>query len=447
MRKILLLGYPPPPMVGDVKIEAAHYRTWQFLQPLLADGHQVCLCAGVAGEAAPDITMPAAWEKQLSYHYISFGQGGWQAALQQIHDTLAPDCIVAVNFSHCLYATRLKTDKPIWMDIYGDMLTILQAAAFRAQSDRGLITTAGFMRQVLRRGDVFSGCGQPQAHLTVGELAMSGRLNRHTFGYEFTRVILPGSPPRSEMPAAGNQSPDRAWLAQFGLSHNDFVVLWCGGYNTWTDIGTLFTGLEQAMAADERIHYLSVGASTYQGSDNVYERFLSLIASSPHRNRFHMLGWRPWSEMGAFYRSSDVGLNIDALHYETIYGTRTRLVEMIAAGLPVITSLGAELSYLLQEAGVALTFTVGDASRLRQQILTLALDDDCRHQMAARASHYAAHDLSFYQTTAPLRAWVSEPSPAPDRRRQSWNDVSQEWEHKARARLRWGLWQLTGRDK
>jgi len=249
------------------------------------------------------------------------------------------------------------------------------------------------------------------------------------------------------MLAADNQSPDRAWLAQFGLSQNDFVVLWCGGYNTWTDIGTLFTGLEQAMAADERIHYLSVGASTYHGPDNVYERFLSLIASSPYRDRFHMLGWRPWSEMGAFYLSSDVGLNIDALHYETIYGTRTRLVEMIAAGLPVITSLGAELSYLLQEAGAALTFVVGDAAGLRQQILTLALDDDCRRQVAARAGHYATHDLSFYQTTAPLRAWVNQPSPAPDRRPQSWADVGQEWEHQARARLRWRLWQLTGRDK
>jgi glycosyltransferase involved in cell wall biosynthesis len=442
MTKVLLLSYHPPQLMGEAKIEAAHYRTWQFLQPLLDDGHQVCLCAGTEGEAPPTFTLPADWQERLTYRYIPFGQKGWIAALQQAHDTFAPDCVVAVNFSHCLYATRLQSDKPIWMDIYGDMLTIMQASAFRVQSDRGLATVIGFMRQVLERGDIFSGCGRPQQHLTVGELAMTGRLNRHTFGYEFTRIILPGSPPKADLLA--KDSGGKEWLAQFGIQPDHFVVLWCGGYNTWTDVDTLFAGLEQAMSADARVHYLSVGASTYSGPDNVYDRFLRLSETSPHRHRFHLLGWRPWSEMAAFYQSSDVGLNIDALHYETIYGTRTRLVEMIAAGLPVITSLGAELSYLLQEASVALTFAVGDAANLSQQILALSQDEPRRLQMAAAAAHYAAHDLSFYQTTAPLRQWVAQPAPAPDRRPRSFNDTTKQWEHQARARLRLLLWRLKG---
>lgn len=37
-------------MVQGVKIEAAHYRTWQFLEPLLDDGHEILLCAGARGE-------------------------------------------------------------------------------------------------------------------------------------------------------------------------------------------------------------------------------------------------------------------------------------------------------------------------------------------------------------------------------------------------------------
>jgi hypothetical protein len=45
------------------------------------------------------------------------------------------------------------------MEIYGDMLTIIQGSTFRAQSDRGLASTSGFRRQVLQRGDVFLGCG------------------------------------------------------------------------------------------------------------------------------------------------------------------------------------------------------------------------------------------------------------------------------------------------
>ena len=105
-------------------------------------------------------------------------------------------------------------------------------------------------------------------------------------------------------------------MTKIGLDPKDFVILWCGGYNTWTDIDTLFGGMEWAMANDPNIKYLSVGASTYGTSHNNYERLLSMIQDSPHRNRFFMLGWRPWSELGDLYHESDVGVNIDALHYE-----------------------------------------------------------------------------------------------------------------------------------
>ncbi|NIN66592.1 MAG: glycosyltransferase, partial [Anaerolineae bacterium] len=84
------------------------------------------------------------------------------------------------------------------------------------------------------------------------------------------------------------------------------------------------------------------------------------------------LGWQPWSRIDAYYRESDVGINIDAYHYETVYGTRTRLLEMMGAGLPVVTSLGSELSYHLMDREAALTFEIGDWQRLSEHLLTLA---------------------------------------------------------------------------
>jgi glycosyltransferase involved in cell wall biosynthesis len=373
--------------------------------------------------------------------------------LQAAHDTFQPDCVVAVNFSHCLYVTKLQTSAPIWMEIYGDMLTIMQAFYHRNQSDRGLDTQIAFMGDVLRRGDVFSGCGEAQCHMLVGELAMVGRLNRRTFGYEFTRVILPGSPPRPASlstaavdpgPAA---RPQRQLLAGQGIADSDFVVLWCGGYNTWTDVDTLFCGLQAAMEENPRLHYVSVGANTYSAPDNVYERFARLIAASPFASRYHLLGWRPWSEMATFYRESNVGINIDALHYETIFGTRTRLVEMIAAGLPVVTSLGAELSYLLRDAGVALTFAVGDSQALGAALVQLAGDPQLTARMAQAALHYAGHDLSFAATTQPLRAWVTAPQPAPDRQPLGAGDWFRKGEYRARSVLRQVVWRVSGVDR
>lgn len=204
MSRILLIGYNPPQFVKNAKIEAAHYRTWQFLLPLLDDGHVVCLCAGADGEYISQPEIPESWMEQLVYQPVPFGKRGWVKKLQEAHDSFAPDCVVAVNFSHCLYATKLRTDRPIWMDIYGDVITIMQASCFRAGTNRGMSTSINFLHEVLRKGDVFSGCGKPQRHMLVGELGMSGRLNNLTFGYDFARVVLPGSPP-------GQQS--RNWLS------------------------------------------------------------------------------------------------------------------------------------------------------------------------------------------------------------------------------------------
>lgn len=443
MSKILLVGYNPPPLMGDNKIEAAHYRTWQFLDPLLQDGHQVCLCAGTPDEYLIQPTIPEGWRSQLTFVPIQFGQRNWQKALQATHDSFEPDCVVAVNYSHCLYVTKLKTSKPVWMDIYGDMLTIMQASTFRAQTDRGIFTTIGFMKEILRSGDAYSGCSEPQKHALVGELAMSGRLNSQTFGFKFAHTILPGAP-TPEITAI--KPPDRTFLKEQGIRNEDFVLLWCGGYNTWTDVHTLFAALEWAMAQDASIHYLSVGASTYGGPNTVYDQFQDLIAASQFQDRFHLMGWQPWSSINQYYRASDAGLNIDALHYETIYGTRTRLVEMMAAGLPVITSLGCELSYFLQSKRAGLTFEVEDWQELGQHIVYLAQDKSGRLDLARKSLTCAMDDLSFCTTTIPLRNWVKNPQMAPDRKMNDFKEQVKQFEFRARAVMRHALWKIANKE-
>ncbi|MBW7885136.1 MAG: glycosyltransferase family 4 protein [Caldilineaceae bacterium] len=444
MSKVLLIGYNPPQLVRNAKIEAAHYRTWQFLQPLVDDGHTILLCAGARGEPAEVEPVPPEWSRHVRHLAIPFGEQNWIRHLQRAHDAFMPDCIVAVNFSHCLYATRLRTDCPLWMDIYGDMLTIMQASFYRTHSDRGLPTSLAYMQQVLQTGDVFSGCGEPQGHMLVGELAMSGRLSRRTFGYEFVRVVRPGMPP--VMNGAGPASDRRACLAGRGIEDDDFVVLWCGGYNTWSDIDTLFQGLELAMSQVPKLHYVSVGASTYKGRDNVYERFSQMIERSPYHDRYLLLGWRPWHEMAGYYRASDVGINIDALHYETLYGTRTRLVEMIGHGLPIVTSLGSELSYLLDREAAALTFEVGDWEMLGARLVEFAKQPALRAETAQRANAFSANELSFYSTTAALRSWVNAPQRAPDKLPRTFGEAAQDLQYSARSQIRRLLWRVTGME-
>jgi glycosyltransferase involved in cell wall biosynthesis len=201
------------------------------------------------------------------------------------------------------------------------------------------------------------------------------------------------------------------------------------------------------MARHPKLHYVSVGASTYGAPEDVYTRLLTLIDGSRFRDRYHMQGWQPWQEIPRYYAESHVGLNIDAMHYETIYGTRTRLVEMIAGGLPVITTEGTELSYLLQASRAALTFEVGRWEQLGAQILRLARNEALRAEMARAALHSAQSEFSFAKTTECLRSWVESPALAPDRRPASNTEKLEEVRHRARAVVRSLLWKLVATDK
>ena len=444
MGQLLIIAYPPPPLTDHSKIEAAHYRAWQFILPILDAGHKVHLCTPPSNfRSTVDGSIPGDWRENLTWSTIPFHTLNWVSKLQRIHDSLNPDCIIAINFDCCLYATKLKTQKPIWMDIYGDYLTIMQSSCNSVGSNRGMNTSINHMKEVLKKGDIFSVCSGPQSHALVGELAMAGRLIRQTFGYEFTRVILPGSPPVS----LDSDQTDVFDPVSLEFRPDDFQVLWCGGYNTWTDIDTLFRGLEWAMQQEPRVQFISLGASTYNSTENNYQKFLDLIKTSPHNQRYHMLGWQSWDELGKYYRLSKVGLNIDALHYETRLGTRTRLVEMIAAGLPVISSVGTELSCLLHQNGAALTFEIGDWRTLGEEIISLVNNPEKRDEMKNRAIDSALNQFSFSHTTTPLLEWISDPHRAPDKVGIEPGEKLKNIEFAGRAMLRRIMWGIAGLEK
>jgi glycosyltransferase involved in cell wall biosynthesis len=433
----MVLGYELPNL-AEGAIEARSYRTWQFVEPLLADGHQICLAIS---HQADQFDIKHSLDSRLSYHRLSMQRLGWPRHLNRLHDRFKPDGVLAVMFNNCLRVTRLATDRPIWMDMYGDKLAETQIAEYTQQHSRGRRNMFRYLQEMLRQGDVYSTCSTPQKYALVGQLGMVSRLNRHTLGYEFVHLVLPGSPACPK-----NTSGNPTLLGDL-VPADAFIVLWCGGYNVWTDVDTLFRALEEAMSRDPRMVFVSVGGGVKISQNNAYDRFLAMIGTSAHRHRFHMLGWRPANEVPAYYRQADVGINLDTLHYETLLGTRTRLVEMMGYGLPVITSLGCELSAIIHDQELGLTFPIGDAVALCDRILALAGDPTNRQVLAERAQRYANHQLSFAETTHPFREWARGPYHAPDRVKtsQRWN--LKELEYYLRSVVRGMLWRLCALER
>lgn len=412
MSRVLVLGVCPLPFENE-PVSAPAFRTWQFIKPLVEDGHAIYLLA--ARDPAPGIGDDferITEEKGFTYHALSHRKFMRLENIQEISDQFAPDCLISISsYSTSRQAAELKTDRPIWFD-RTDLMAEAQLKSSLDGNDDYLFHFWEVEQMVLARGDIFSTISNPQRFALVGRLGGAGRLNRKTLGYEFVHAIPCGIEEET-----GKTETREPRLRGKRAGRDDFLVLWSGGYNTWTDVETLFSGLEKAMSRDARIKFVSAGGAIPGQDEVTYAKFLKLIEQSAHRDRFLMLGWLKSGELPSLYAESDLGINVDKNCYEVVLGSRQRLLEMIRAGLPILTTIGGEFVAELSRKELAFSFPQGDAGALADMIADLAPAREEREKRAGSARTWILENFNFSRTAEPLREWVRRPLRAPDRER------------------------------
>src|SRR5207302_5639583 len=78
------------------------------------------------------------------------------------------------------------------------------------------------------------------------------------------------------------------------------------------------------------------------------------------RTVFFLEGWTPYAERGAYLAEADLGVSLHRDGVETELAFRTRLLDYLWAGLPVLSTGGDELSARLAAAGGAVLVEAGD---------------------------------------------------------------------------------------
>jgi len=407
LSKVLVLGHAPLPWEDLTKSYGPGTRTWQFAQPLIADGHEVTVLASRIPFVYPEGVDPceSVREQGCEVHRVDqdlFEIGGYTDSLIE---ELNPDCIVGATAYPSYVAATYAGEKPLWADIFGSLIAEAQAKAAVYWDDCLLEHFLRMNNHILLMADRFSAVSQRQAYELVGQLGANARLSAKTLGYEFSFSIPCGVLDREfGKPAYPDDS----------LGPTDFIVLWSGGFNTWTDVSTLFEGLELAMGNCDRLHFVSTGAEIEGHDDKTYADFVRLVASSKHRERFHLKGWVKRSEALSYYGTAAVGINIDAVHYEVTFGSRNRILEWALAGLPAVSTDLCELTSELSAEGLLFDIPVADPEALAGRLLELERDRDLLAAVASRLKGHVLDRYSFEKTTAPLRQWVANPAHSPD---------------------------------
>lgn len=447
MKRILLIGNAPLPSDDAKTRPAAGLRTYQFLKPLMHESGKVADGVGNAfgshvnpsySIALVTIAMPECYENEpekkeiiesekFSHLFISKNDRGLMKAVQKFHDEFHPDAIVSVNTYPSYIASRLKSTAPMWADLNGWIMAEAQAQAHKMESNSYLSHYYNMERSVVERADKFSTVSAAQRFALAGELGFCGRLCAESFGYDFAHVIPNGiewfEGEKELLRKAGSPEAmsEMALLGGFEeIPEDAFVLLWLGGYNTWVDEKTLFEGVEGAMEHHKNIYFVSTGGGLAGLDDKTFSNFKKMIDGSKFRERFIFLGWVDTKNIPYIYTRAHVGLNIDKKCAETFTGARNRLSEMMKYGLPIITTLGSEVSYEVDGIGAGIGIEHGKSEDLKTAVIRLFRewtenDGKVFETYGINGQKFTKENRNYDSLQAPLIKWLENPRPAPDR--------------------------------
>jgi len=298
---------------------------------------------------------------------------------------------------------------PFWADLFGHVMAEAQARAYIDGNDECLFHYWNSEYNIISSADIFSCVSSRQKYALIGELGAVGRLNKYTSGYDFTNIIPCGLPPEEY----GHTK--NVFRGRDSIKNDDFVVLWTGGYNTWTDVNILFKGLTLAMEKNSKIKFVSTGGEIPEQDMKTYPRFLSMINSSPYKDRFVMKGWIAGGDVPNYYLEADVGINIDKDIYEVRLGSKNRILDWFRAGLCVLSSNVCELTDIIEKEKIGYTFEPYDIKDLSAKLIYLANHHDEVKKTAIAGKKYGLSNFNFNKTTEKLQKWVERPTFSPDR--------------------------------
>jgi len=422
-KRILIFGVSPLPIEKDEISFGPGLRTWHLTKPLVEDRYDVCLVTSrTKGSYANKHLPPSMVNKEHGFIWYSLEEREFEKLknLQKIHDRVNPDCIVVVGSILVRYCVgKLKTKKPIWIDLFGNVLIEAQAKANLLNNNEVLLQAYKSEKEALLKGDVFSVISRSQKFATIGELGLLGRLGKETFGYEFVYEIPCGIEPLKVKKTHEGVLRDKL------VKRDDFIVLWNAGYNTWCDVKTLFNGLELAMDRNSKIKFVSIGGPIYGHDEDTYKLFCNLIEKSKHKDNYFMLDWIDIAKVSFYYSEADVGINIDRSCYEAQMGSRNRILSGLSSGLPFLSTNICELTNELEKENILFTFKEGDSKGLSNLLLKLSKEPGVIKRTRRNAQKIINEKYSFRQTTDQMRRWIEHPYFAPDKagfpKRKSWH--------------------------
>lgn len=208
--------------------------------------------------------------------------------------------------------------------------------------------------------------------------------------------------------------------ARFGLGHDAEVILWNGGIWNWLDPVTAVRAVELLGGRRPAVRLVFMGRPPFAEDDARAARRARDVAAQRgllERVVFFNDRWVPYAERGGWLLDADCAISTHADHVETRFAFRTRLLDCLWAGLPVVCTDGDELAARVAREDLGAVTPPGDAEAVAAALERVLERGRGRYGIAIAN---AAAELTWPRVAAPLVDLATRPD-HPPRLGASWD--------------------------
>jgi glycosyltransferase involved in cell wall biosynthesis len=315
----------------------------------------------------------------------------------------------------------VASEKVIVCDIYDPMhLEQLEQARFAGATNykRAVHGATAALNHQLRRGDFFVCASEKQRDFWLGQLAGMGRINPSTYERDgaLRRLIdvvpfgTPDEPPVAERSAIRGVLP--------GITADSKVILWGGGVYNWFDPLTLIRAVAAVHRRHPEVRLVFMGLThpnpeIPQMRVAVEAQRLSAELGLTDRVVHFNEGWVPYDRRQEFLCDADIGVSTHFDHVETEFSFRTRILDYLWAGLPIVATGGDAFGTLIESTGAGLVVPAEDEPALEAALERLLTEADLAKACGA-ASRELGEEMRWSRVLRPLIDFCAAAERAPD---------------------------------
>lgn len=397
------------PDIVDTKMAGVGIRYWELSRTIAAHHPVVLAIPNPTSLAHPGITIQT---------YDPEGKVIGKLAAEA-------DAVMVQGFILYQFPFLKELDKPFIVDVYTPIvLENLEVHTVRTMPQRKTVheRDLNVVLDQLRRGDFFVCANERQRDYWLGMLSALGRLNPYNYQIDksFRQLIdvvpigLPQEAPQHSRQVLKGVVP--------GIAGDDRVILWGGGIWSWFDPQRLVEAMPEVVRAYPKARAVfwssrhpNTESAAVMGTPRIYQWTLKRCKKLGlyQKSVFFHEQWVPYVERQNYLLEADVGVCLHQNIAETRLAFRTRLIDYIWTGLPMVVSAGDSLSETVDQYQLGKVVPCGDAGQIARALIEVLSLADPRESYRERFEA-VRRQLTWKRAVEPLLRFLSNPQRAPD---------------------------------